>query len=112
MPEKLLKPEKVAWHARVKDGTQDEYKRRHDEIWQSMREVLTGAGIVNYTVWEVNGELFGYYECLYGAEYAARVQAESPVVDEWNEYMKDILFMDFDPDTGVTPPLKKMFEFN
>ena len=110
--EKLIKPEKVAWHARLKEGSQTEYKRRHDEIWDSMKEVLTAAGIVNYTVWETNGELFGYYECLYGAEYAARVQAESAVVDEWNEYMKDILFMDFDPETGVTPPLKKMFDFN
>lgn len=112
MPERLQKPEKVAWHARIKEGSQSEYKRRHDEIWQSMKDVLTAAGIVNYTVWETNGELFGYYECIYGARYAARVQAESPVVDEWNEYMKDILFMDFDPETGVTPPLNKMFEFN
>lgn len=71
--EKLLKPEKVAWHARIADGSQAEYKRRHDELWESMRDVLTAAGIVNYTVWETNGELFGYYECLYGADYAAKV---------------------------------------
>ena len=104
--------EKYAWKAKIKSGCEKEYRRRHDEIWQSMKDMLKSAGIKNYSIWRCGTELFGYYECLYGAEYAARVQAESPVVDEWNEYMKDILFMDFDPDTGVTPPLKKMFEFN
>ena len=102
------KMERVAWHAHIQPGSQAEYKRRHDEIWPEMTAVLNEAGIHNYTVWLCGLDLFGYYECP-DREKAARIQAESPVVDRWNAYMKDILSMDFDPETGVTPPLQQVF---
>lgn len=54
-------------------------------------------------------ELFGYYECEKGADYAARVQAESPVVDRWNAYMKDVMVMEMDPRTGAQPRLEQVF---
>ena len=103
--------EKYAWKARIVPGSLDEYKRRHDAIWDEMKQVLADAGIVNYTIWNVGDELFGYYECKMGIEYAARVQRESPVVEKWNEYMKDILIMELDPTTGAQPKLTKVFSF-
>ncbi|MBQ8840828.1 MAG: L-rhamnose mutarotase [Clostridia bacterium] len=103
--------EKYAWKGKIVDGALDEYVKRHDAIWDEMKKVLEEAGIVNYTIWNVGNELFGYYECLYGIEHATRVQRESPVVDKWNEYMKDILIMEMDPETGAQPQLKKVFSF-
>ena len=88
--------EKYAWKGMIKEGMIDEYVRRHNEIWPEMVKVLKDAGIRNYTIWNTGCELFGYYECEKGVEYAAKVQAESPVVDRWNEYMKDILIMEMD----------------
>ena len=38
--------EKYAWKAIVKDGMLEEYKRRHDNIWQELKDVLEKAGIV------------------------------------------------------------------
>ena len=104
--------EKYAWKGMIALGKIDEYIRRHNEIWPEMIEVLKEAGIVNYTIWNVGNEVFGYYECEKGADYAARVQAESPVVDRWNEYMKDVLIMEMDPLTGAQPLLRKVFELN
>ncbi len=104
--------EKYAWKANIKEGSLEEYKRRHDAIWDEMKEVLKSAGIKNYTIWNVGTELFGYYECEYGAEYAAKVQAESEVVKKWDEYMKDILIMVPDPETGAQPKLAKVFELD
>lgn len=103
--------EKYAWKATVVEGKIEEYKRRHDNLWQEMKDVLTKAGIVNYTIWNVGNELFGYYECEKGIEYAAKVQRESEVVDRWNEYMKDILVMETDPETGAQPLLTQVFTF-
>ena len=100
--------ERYAWKGIVHDGCLEEYKRRHDEIWPEMLEVLKAAGIKNYTIWNVGNELFGYYECEKGADFAAKVQAESPVVDKWNEYMKDVT-MAMDPVTGAQPKMKQMF---
>ena len=104
--------EKYAWKAIVLEGKLEEYKRRHDEIWQEMKDVLAEAGIKNYTIWNVGQELFGYYECEKGVEFAAKVQNESPVVARWNEYMKDVMIMEADPETGAQPKLECVFTFD
>ena len=104
--------ERYAWKATVKDGMLEEYKRRHAAIWPELVAVLKEAGICNYTIWNVGSELFGYYECEKGCAYAAKVQAESPVVDQWNEYMKDVMVMEMDPVTGAQPLLTQVFELN
>ena len=101
--------DRYAWKAILKPGMKAEYKRRHDEIWPEMVELLKKAGIKNYTIWNVGDELFGYYECEKGRDFAAKTQAESPIVDKWNEYMKDVMEMPLDPDTGVQPMLERMF---
>jgi len=104
--------EKYAWKARIVVGKRDEYKKRHDEIWPEMVEVLKQAGICNYTIWENDNELFGYYECQMGIDFAAKVQNESEVVARWNEYMKDVLIMETDSKTGAQPLMQKVFELN
>ena len=103
--------EKYAWRGKIVPGKQEEYKKRHDNIWPEMKEVLANAGIVNYSIWMQGEELFGYYECEKGVDYAAKVQAESDVVKKWDEYMKDILIMEKDPVTGAQPLLTQVFSF-
>ena len=104
--------EKYAWKATVKEGCIEEYIRRHDNLPDDMKQLLSEAGICNYTIWNVGQELFGYYECEKGVEYAAKVQSESPIVEKWDEYMKDILIMERDPVTGAQPLLTKVFELD
>ena len=103
--------EKYAWKATIKDGCIDEYIRRHDNLPQEMQDLLHEAGITNYSIWNVGNELFGYYECD-SVAYAAKVQADSPVVDRWNEYMKDVMVMEMDPVTGAQPLMKQVFLFD
>ena len=104
--------EKYAWIAKIKEGKKEEYIRRHNEIWQELVEVLKNAGIYNYTIWTDGNTLFGYYECEKGIEFATKMQAQSPVVDQWNEYMKDVMDMPLDPVTGAQPQLVKVFELD
>ena len=103
--------ERYAWKGKVK-GDIAEYKRRHDEIWPEMKALLKEAGICNYSIWNVGDELFGYYECEMGADYAARVQGESEVVRRWDEYMKDILELETDPETGAQKKLVEVFRLD
>lgn len=104
--------EKYAWHATVKEGCIDEYIRRHDNLPNDMKQLLRKAGIFNYTIWNVGNQLFGYYECKNGIDFAAKVQNESPIVARWDEYMSDILIMEKDPETGAQPKLQKVFSFD
>ena len=101
--------ERYAWKALLLEGKKEEYIRRHNEIWPELSALLKEAGISNYTIWNTGNELFGYYECEKGIEYAARMQAESPIVDKWNEYMKDVMVMPLDPETGAQPKLQQVF---
>lgn len=103
--------EKYAWKATIKEGCLEEYVRRHDNLPQEMQELLHAAGITNYSIWNVGNELFGYYECEQGIDFAAKTQADSPVVARWDAYMADILVMEKDPVTGAQPLLKQVFEF-
>ena len=104
--------ERYAWKATVKHGMLAEYKRRHDEIWPEMKALLKEAGICNYSIWNVGNDLFGYYECEKGRDYAARVQAESPVVARWNGYMEDVMVMEMDPETGAQPLMTEVFRLD
>jgi len=103
--------ERYAWKAKILDGKKDEYIRRHDEIWPELEKVLHEAGIQNYSIWLTGNDLFGYYECSKGVDFAAKTQAQSDVVDRWNEYMKDVMLMEMDPVTGAQPKLDQVFMF-
>ena len=59
----------------------------------------------------MGNELFGYYECDSVAE-AARVLAQSEVVDRWNEYMNDVMLMELDPEPGAQPLMRQVFFFD
>lgn len=104
--------EKYAWRAKLKEGKREEYIKRHNEIWQEMKDVLSAAGIKNYSIWLDGNDIFGYYECEKGVNYAAKVQSESEVVKRWNEFMKDVMDMPLDKETGAQPHLVRVFDFN
>lgn len=100
--------ERHTWTARILPGRLGEYIRRHDAIWPEMTELLNQAGIRNYTIWQYEDRLFGYYECDSVAR-AALVQAQSPVVARWDAYMRDVMVMEIDPATGRQLPLRQVF---
>ena len=101
--------ERYAWKALLKEGKKEEYIRRHNEIWGELVDLLKRAGIENYSIWLVGNELFGYYECVNGIDFACKTQADSPVVKKWNEYMKDVMEMPIDKRTGAQPLLEEVF---
>jgi len=101
--------EKFAWKAKLLPGMKAEYIRRHDEIWPEMTTLLNDAGIHNYTIWCAGDELFGYYEAEKGVDFAAKVQAGSEIVDRWNVFMKDVMVIEIDPNTGTAVQLEQVF---
>lgn len=100
--------ERYGWKASVYPGKLDEYIRRHENVWPEMTELLNAAGIHNYSIWNTGNDLFGYYECE-SIEFAARMQSESPIVQKWNEYMKDVMQLAIDPITGAQPLMQQVY---
>ena len=69
----------------------EEYIRRHNEIWPEMVAALKEAGICNYTIWMDGNELFGYYECEKGVDFALKFQDENEVVCRWEKSMAPVM---------------------
>ena len=101
--------ERYFWRAKIIDGKKEEYIRRHNEIWQEMKDILKQAGICNYSIWIDGNDVFGYYECKFGVDFAAKTQNESEIVLKWNEYMKDVMVMGRDEKTGAQPKADEVF---
>ncbi len=92
-----------AFSLKIKAGVKEEYKRRHDEIWPEMRQMLADAGLRNYSIWMMGDDmLFGYYETD-DDDYAVRFQAESKIGQKWEAYMADMLETRTMPDGTVQP---------
>lgn len=87
-----------AWVLEVRPGYEEEYQRRHDEIWPEMLETLRAAGLRNYNIFRHGLTLFGYFET--DDLEAAKVHlASCPVNAKWGEWMEPIMKIDIDPAT-------------
>jgi L-rhamnose mutarotase len=87
-----------AWVLGVRPGSEDEYVRRHREIWPEMVEALRSAGIRNYSIFRHGLTLFGYFETD-DVEETQRYLAEDATNRRWSEWMAPIMKVDIDPTT-------------
>jgi L-rhamnose mutarotase len=66
-------------------GTEEEFDRRHREIWPEMAESMTESGFRNYTLFRRGDLVVGYAECDPDVETVRRRMAETPVAARWEE---------------------------
>jgi L-rhamnose mutarotase len=88
-----------AWILEVRPGYEEEYKKRHDEIWPEMLAELTKSGIRNYSIFRHGLTLFGYFETDDLKKTIAYL-ADNPVDKKWGEWMSPIMKIDVDPSTN------------
>lgn len=69
----------------------EEYRRRHDELWPEMEQMLREHGMVEYSIFldPVTDYLFAYL-VITDEELWAR-SADTEVCRRWWDYMKDIM---------------------
>ena len=89
-------------------GCEEEYKKRHDELWPELQALLKATGIHDYSIFldETTNSLFGVLK----AEDAGILNTlpAHPVMQKWWAYMKDI--METNPDNSpVSIPVKEVF---
>jgi Uncharacterized conserved protein len=78
---------------KVKPGMQEEYKRRHDNIWPEISEALDIADIHDYTIWNIENMLFS---CFSTSDYnrAKELLEKMPRYQEWRNYMEEVVEVD------------------
>ena len=97
-----------AWVLEVRPGYEEEYKKRHDEIWPEMLEALRKAGISNYNIFRHGLTLFGYFETD-DLEKTKAILAKDPVNAKWSQYMGPVMKIEIDTTTNFPFLLPKQF---
>ncbi|WP_448955500.1 L-rhamnose mutarotase [Labrys neptuniae] len=88
-----------AWVLEVRPGYEEEYKKRHDEIWPEMLEALSKAGVRNYNIFRHGLTLFGYFETD-DLQRTIDILRDDPVNARWGAYMAPIMKIEIDTQRG------------
>jgi len=88
-----------AWVLEVRPGYEDDYKKRHDEIWPEMLEALRKAGVRNYNIFRHGLTLFGYFETD-DLQRTIDALREDPVNARWGSHMASIMKIEIDEQRG------------
>jgi L-rhamnose mutarotase len=92
----------------LKPGCKEEYRKRHNEIWPELVELIRSTGVCDYSIFldEPTNTLFAVQK--QGGEASSQDLGNNPVVKKWWAYMADI--MESNPDhSPVTIPLEEVF---
>lgn len=101
---------KVAFKMKLKNGMQEEYQRRHAQIWPELAELLTKSGISDYTIFldEETNILFAVQRL---SGNSSQELGSYEIVQRWWRYMADIMETnaDFSP---ISKELTTMFHLD
>lgn len=95
--------EKIAFTMKLFRGNEDEYRRRHDEIWPELVVLLRDCGIRDYSIHldRATGTLFAVL--WRDADHGMDDLAHHPVMQRWWAHMADIMATGPDGAPVVTP---------
>ena len=99
---------RLAFKMHLNEGQKEEYKKRHDEIWPELKQLLKNAGVSEYSIFldEETNILFAVQK--QSGEQTSQNIGNNPVIQKWWAYMADI--METNPDNSpVSTPLEEVF---
>jgi L-rhamnose mutarotase len=99
---------RIAFKMQLFPGFEEEYKKRHDELWPELEQLLKETGIRDYSIFldPTTNSLFGVLK----AEDPSKLDnlPAQAVMQKWWKHMGDI--MESNPDNSpVQVPLKEVF---
>lgn len=102
---------RAAFKMKLKPGYEEEYKKRHDEIWPELVKVLEEAGVSDYSIYldEGTNTLFAFQKLK--DHNLSPVLPENPIVKKWWAFMDEV--METNPDKSpVCIDLKEVFHMD
>ena len=100
-----------AFKMKLYEGLKEEYARRHNALWQEMKDMIHEYGGSNYSIYldEETNTLFGYIELENEALWAK--SADTAICRKWWDFMADI--METNPDNSpVSIDLTNVFHLD
>lgn len=99
---------RLAFKMYLNEGQKQEYKKRHDELWPELHQLLKEAGVSEYSIFldEETNTLFAFQKV--SGEGGSQDLGQNEIVQKWWAFMADI--MKTNPDNSpVTIPLEEVF---
>jgi L-rhamnose mutarotase len=103
-----METKKFGFKMKMYPGFKEEYRKRHNEIWPELVQLLKNEGICNYSIFldEETNTLFAYQE--QSGTSSSQDLGQTDIVKKWWKYMADI--METNPDNSpVSIPLEQVF---
>lgn len=100
--------QRLAFKMYLNKGQKEEYRKRHNEIWDDLKTLLKGAGISEYSIFldEETNTLFAFQKV--DGDGSSQELGQTEIVQRWWKYMADI--MNVNPDNSpVSIPLEEVF---
>jgi L-rhamnose mutarotase len=100
--------ERLAFKMYLSEGQKQEYKKRHDELWPELHQLLKAAGVSEYSIFldEETSMLFAFQKV--SGDGGSQDLGQTEIVQKWWAFMSDI--MKCNPDNSpVTVPLEEVF---
>lgn len=103
--------QRIGFKMKMKAGCGAEYKKRHDEIWPELKELLALHGFRDYTIFldDDTDILFAIHYVVDGAR-VGELNAQ-PLMQKWFEHMGDIMDTNADG-TPIMIPIQEVFHLD
>lgn len=99
---------RIAFKMKLFKGCEEEYKKRHDNLWDDLKKLLKHVGIADYSIFldEETNILFACFTVK--DEKALEKLPQETIMKNWWAYMKDIMETNDDNSPAVVA-LKEVF---
>ncbi len=103
---------RAAFKMKLKNASYiDEYKKRHDEIWPELKELLAGTGVSDYSIFFDKESLTLFAIQKMSGDGGSQDLGKNPIVRKWWAYMADIMETEED-NAPVSIPLPEVFHMD
>jgi L-rhamnose mutarotase len=83
--------ERLCYVFELAPGQEEEYLRRHAEVWPEVIDAIKDAGFANYSLFKRGREVYAYAECEPDVATAmARLEA-TEVNARWSEFIRSVM---------------------
>ncbi|WP_248722470.1 L-rhamnose mutarotase [Seonamhaeicola sp. ML3] len=100
--------QRLAFKMKLNKGQKEAYKKRHDELWPELKQLLKDNGVSEYSIFldEETSTLFAFQKV--SGDGGSQDLADNPIVKKWWDFMADI--MEVNPDNSpVSKSLEELF---
>ena len=100
--------QRLAFKMHLNKGQKEEYKKRHDEIWPELKQLLKESGVSEYSIFldEETNILFAFQKV--SGEGGSQDLGQTEIVQKWWKFMSDIMEVNED-NSPVMKVLEEVF---